>query len=237
MRNRCSCLGNRLFYSVSGRGWMDASISAIYQINSHSWLICNCVYEQARTSNISVDENFLREKALEIAASNGMDTFSASNGGVLGLFPRFKSRLGLVSRKLCGESATVLNTDGIEMWLEKLLKLLEGYKDCDIYKANEAANWPLDARIINCFKQFYRRKPIKKSLSFMEQAKESTPKKDILQAIHFVLSAWHEITSSAIQHCFVKCGYIRKNYEECLTEGQENDDDDDDNAEEKIGWV
>lgn len=70
----------------------------------------------------------------------------------------------------------------------------------------------------------------------MEQAKEPTPKMDVLQAIHFVLSAWHEVTSSAIQNCFVKCGFVRINDEEGLTEGQEiNDDGDDDNADEE--WL
>lgn len=90
-------------------------------------------YEQARASNIPVDGNILREKALKIAASNGMDTFSASNGWI----SRFKIRHGLVSKKLCGESASVVSTDAIEMWFEKLPKLLEGYKDCDIYNADE----------------------------------------------------------------------------------------------------
>ncbi|GFT81272.1 hypothetical protein NPIL_359231 [Nephila pilipes] len=45
------------------------------------------------------------------------------------------------------------------------------------------------------------------------------------QAIHFALSAWYELTSSAIQNCFVICGFVRKNYKEYPTKGQENNDD------------
>ncbi|GFT44016.1 hypothetical protein NPIL_373861 [Nephila pilipes] len=67
----------------------------------------------------------------------------------------------------------------------------------------------------------------------MEEAKEPTLKTDILQAIHFVLSARHEITTSAIQNSFVKCSYVRKNHEECPTKGQENNDND--NADEE--WL
>lgn len=38
---------------------------------------------------------------------------------------------------LCSESTTVVNTDAIEMWFEKLSKLLQGYEDCDIYNAEK----------------------------------------------------------------------------------------------------
>ncbi|GFS93023.1 tigger transposable element-derived protein 2 [Nephila pilipes] len=90
-------------------------------------------YEQARASNIPLDENIFREKAFEIAATNSMDIFSASNGWI----SLFKIRHGSVSRKLCGESTAILNAVGLEMWLEKLPNLQEGYKDCDIYNADE----------------------------------------------------------------------------------------------------
>ncbi|GFT84903.1 hypothetical protein NPIL_380201, partial [Nephila pilipes] len=36
-------------------------------------------YEQVRNSNIPVNKNILQEKALGIAASNSMNTFSGSN--------------------------------------------------------------------------------------------------------------------------------------------------------------
>ncbi|GFU11323.1 hypothetical protein NPIL_329021 [Nephila pilipes] len=47
-------------------------------------------YDQVRASNILVDGNILPEKAREIAASNGTDTFSAPNGWL----SRFKIRYG-----------------------------------------------------------------------------------------------------------------------------------------------
>ncbi|GFU18976.1 hypothetical protein NPIL_381651 [Nephila pilipes] len=100
-------------------------------------------YEQARASNIPVDENIFREKTLEIAVINDMDIFPTSNG-----------------------------------W---------------IY--------------------------------FLKFAMVQYPGNYTAKDIHFVLSAWYEVTSSAIQNCFVKCGYVRKNHEECSTEGQENNDD------------
>ncbi|GFS37331.1 hypothetical protein NPIL_415461 [Nephila pilipes] len=73
-------------------------------------------YEKARASYI------LEKKAIKIVASNGMDTFSASNGWI----SRFKIHLGLIFRKCFGGSATVLNADGIEMRFEKFPKSLQG---------------------------------------------------------------------------------------------------------------
>ncbi|GFT45882.1 hypothetical protein NPIL_103761, partial [Nephila pilipes] len=69
------------------------------------------------------------------------------------------------------------------------------------------------------------RKLVKRSLGFMEQAKEPTTKMEVLQVIHFVLLPWIEVTSSAIQNCNMKYGFLGKNYEECPAEGQENIDD------------
>jgi hypothetical protein len=34
---------------------------------------------------------------------------------------------------------------------------------------------------------------------------------DILYIIHFIFSAWGQVTRSTIQNCFVNCGHMKKN--------------------------
>jgi hypothetical protein len=60
-------------------------------------------YQQARTSNIPIDETTLREKAKIIATQLNIDNFSATNGWV----SRFKDQHRLVFKKLAEESAEV----------------------------------------------------------------------------------------------------------------------------------
>jgi hypothetical protein len=36
---------------------------------------------------------------------------------------------------------------------------------------------------------------------------------DILRAIHFIVSAWQQVTQSTIQNCFVRCSHVEKNQE------------------------
>jgi hypothetical protein len=89
-------------------------------------------YHQARESGIPVDGKILREKSLKIAATIGIEKFSASNGWI----SRFNQRHGLVFKKLARESAAV-DTNATDLWFERLLKLLEGYEPRDIYNADE----------------------------------------------------------------------------------------------------
>jgi hypothetical protein len=43
--------------------------------------------------------------------------------------------------------------------------------------------------------------------------KEVQLKINILRAIHFIVSAWQQVTKSTIQNCFLKCGQVKKNEE------------------------
>jgi hypothetical protein len=60
-------------------------------------------YQQARASNIPIDETILCGKAKMIAAQLNIENFTASKGWIA----RFKDRHGLVYKKLAGESAAV----------------------------------------------------------------------------------------------------------------------------------
>jgi hypothetical protein len=47
----------------------------------------------------------------------------------------------------------------------------------------------------------------------METRKGVQLKIDILCTIHFIVSAWQQVTQSTIQNCFLKCGHVKKNQE------------------------
>jgi hypothetical protein len=79
-----------------------------------------------------VDGKILWEKSLKIAATMGIEKFSASNGWI----SCFNQCHGLVFKKLAGESAAV-DTNATDLWFERLPKLLEGYEARDIYNADE----------------------------------------------------------------------------------------------------
>jgi hypothetical protein len=96
-------------------------------------------YQQARASGIPVNGTILQEKSLKIAATMGIENFSASNG----LISCFKQRHGRVFKKLPWESAAV-DTNATDLWFERLLELLEGCEAWDIYKAGETG------LIVNC---------------------------------------------------------------------------------------
>ncbi|KAL3251163.1 hypothetical protein MRX96_017770 [Rhipicephalus microplus] len=84
---------------------------------------------QARSSEIALDGAMLKEKAETVALRCGIDDFKASNGWL----DRFKKRSGVVYSRCCGESSSV-SSDTVENQLQ-----------------------PLDAGIIKCMKQKYRK--------------------------------------------------------------------------------
>jgi hypothetical protein len=83
-------------------------------------------------SGIPVDWSILQEKSFKIAATMGIEDFSASNGWI----SCFKQCHCLVFKKLAGESAAVY-TNTTDLWFERLPKLVEGYEAQDIYNADE----------------------------------------------------------------------------------------------------
>jgi hypothetical protein len=79
-----------------------------------------------------VDGATLWEKSLKIAATMGIENFSASNSWI----SCFKQHHGQVFKKLARESASV-DTNATDLWFGRLLELLEGYRARDIYNAVE----------------------------------------------------------------------------------------------------
>jgi hypothetical protein len=72
---------------------------------------------------------------------------------------------------------------------------------------------PLDLGVIKCFKQVYRKQLVQKAVCLMGAGKGVQLKIDILRAIHFIVSAWQQVTQSTNQNRFVKCGHVKKNEE------------------------
>lgn len=89
-------------------------------------------FKETRASNIPVNVELLREKALELSKSYDMENFSASHGWV----EKFKNRHGLASRVLSGESASVDN-DSVAQWMTDLKTLISKYEPKDIYNCDE----------------------------------------------------------------------------------------------------
>jgi len=91
-------------------------------------------FKQCRDANVSIGGPILKEKAENFAKSLGHEQFKASNGWL----ENFKKRHGIAFRKVCGESAAV-SDDVVNEWKINLSELLEGYKPCDIFNADETA--------------------------------------------------------------------------------------------------
>jgi hypothetical protein len=85
-----------------------------------------------------VDGSILQEKSLKIAATVGIENFSASNGWI----SCFKQRHGLIFKKLAREGATV-DTNIMDLVFERLPEVLEGYEAGDIYNADEMGSFSI----------------------------------------------------------------------------------------------
>lgn len=69
---------------------------------------------------------------------------------------------------------------------------------------------PLDMGIIKCFKGFYRKQLVRKAVCLMDSGikiDKTSLKIDVLQAMHFTLTAWRQVKQSTVINCFKKCGY------------------------------
>ncbi|GBL93850.1 Tigger transposable element-derived protein 4 [Araneus ventricosus] len=90
-------------------------------------------FKEVRASNIPVNVDFLREKAVQLSKSFEMENFSASHGWI----EKFKNRHGLSTRVLSGESASV-NEGTVEQWKEDLATLVpHRLEPKNIYNCNE----------------------------------------------------------------------------------------------------
>lgn len=67
---------------------------------------------------------------------------------------------------------------------------------------------PLDAGIIKNVKHFYRKCIVKRSLASVERGQQPAGV-TILDAMHYLASAWSAVTAATVEHCFNKCFGVR----------------------------
>ncbi|XP_037508969.1 tigger transposable element-derived protein 6 [Rhipicephalus sanguineus] len=89
-------------------------------------------FKQACAAGINFDGSILHEKAMEIANRLGITDFTVSNGWI----DHFRKRHGIAYKTVSGEAASV-NMETANDWKSTLSTVIEGYKPCDIYNADE----------------------------------------------------------------------------------------------------
>lgn len=89
-------------------------------------------FKETRASNIPVNIELLRQKAVHLSETLEIENFSASHGWV----EKFKIRHGLGTRTLSGESASVAEKT-VERWKEDLPCLVKGYEAKNIFNCDE----------------------------------------------------------------------------------------------------
>jgi hypothetical protein len=90
-------------------------------------------FKQMAAVGVPIDGTIIRAKAVETASRLNVE-FNPSNGWI----DRFMKRTGLVLRTISGESQSVNPTEA-EIWkTEHLPHLLEGYRPCDVFSADES---------------------------------------------------------------------------------------------------
>lgn len=67
---------------------------------------------------------------------------------------------------------------------------------------------PLDAGIIKCVKQGYRKRLVQRRLAAMERSEEE--KISVLDAMHMIASSWSAVSQSTIANSFRHCGFVRE---------------------------
>ena len=90
-------------------------------------------FKQARSNNIPVNGPLLLEKANSLASAVGDESFSVTTGFI----DRWKTRHGIMLKKVSGEAGSVSEED-IRPWLDDALpQLLRQYKPEDVYNVDE----------------------------------------------------------------------------------------------------
>jgi hypothetical protein len=87
----------------------------------------------ARSGNAPISGPILIAKAESLAKDLGYEQWSCS----VGWLDRFKKRHNIVFKSVCGESASVNETEADQWKTEVLPKLLKGYSPRDVYNADE----------------------------------------------------------------------------------------------------
>lgn len=90
-------------------------------------------FQLARSQNIPIGGQLMREKAAMFAQKLKHESFQCSGGWL----DRFKARHGVVFREICGEAAAV-DDNIVTSWLEKTLApMLSSYHPRDVFNADE----------------------------------------------------------------------------------------------------
>jgi hypothetical protein len=66
---------------------------------------------------------------------------------------------------------------------------------------------PLDLGIIHCLKAYYGKRLVQTSICLMESEKEIKKKINVLEAMHYIMAAWQQVSQHTIQNCFHKAGH------------------------------
>ncbi|GBN70097.1 hypothetical protein AVEN_113572-1, partial [Araneus ventricosus] len=92
----------------------------------------SCI-KYARSQNVPISWNVLKEKSLEFANERGESSFVASNGWL----QRFNSRHNLSFKKLCGEAAD-FDSSSLKEWKDVVLRdVLERYASANVFNVDE----------------------------------------------------------------------------------------------------
>ena len=90
-------------------------------------------FKDARVKNVTLSGPILVEKAKDFAERLGVTDFTESTGWL----DRFKSRHGIVMKRICGESAAVCQETTETRKNTKLRTMLEEFSPDDIFNADE----------------------------------------------------------------------------------------------------
>ncbi|KAH7955687.1 hypothetical protein HPB52_002885 [Rhipicephalus sanguineus] len=92
-------------------------------------------------------------------------------------------------------------------WLDRFKKRSELCTAAAVERARHQLQ-PLDAGVIKCMKQKYRKFLVQRRLAGMER-KQLDKKLSVLDAMHYIASAWDAVTPETIANSFRHCGFNR----------------------------
>jgi len=81
----------------------------------------------------------------------------------------------------------------------------------------------LDLGIIHSLKTYYRERLVQTSTCLMESGNEVQKKINVLEAMHYIMTAWQQVSQQTIRNCFRKAGH---KYQSESNEMACDDDDD-----------
>jgi hypothetical protein len=68
---------------------------------------------------------------------------------------------------------------------------------------------PLDLGVIKCYKQLYRKHLVQTAVCLIDAGKDTKKKINVLEALHYAVAAFKQVTQQTIENCFWKVGYVQ----------------------------